>query len=55
MLDPVQLNIERFRRLLSETTDPSKRRTIEKLLKEEEAKPRQDSSAKRGNSSTDRK
>jgi hypothetical protein len=37
-LDIVQLNIERFRRLLKETTDAGKRNMLEKLLAEEEAK-----------------
>jgi hypothetical protein len=36
--DIVQLNIERFRRLLAETTDESQRQIIERLLAEEEAK-----------------
>ena len=51
MLDLVQLNIERFRRLLNDMTDPNRRRTIEKLLREEEAKRHQDLPTKRGNSS----
>ena len=34
----VQLNIERYRRLLKTETDESKRRTLAKLLPEEEAK-----------------
>jgi hypothetical protein len=47
-LDIVQLNIERFRRLLQETADDAKRQVLEKLLAEEEAKlphepPRQES------------
>ena len=50
-LDIVRLNIERFRRLLNETADIAKRHVIEKLLKEEEAKPRQGLPAKRGDSS----
>ena len=33
-----QLNIEHFRELLKTITDPAQRRTIEKLLLEEEAK-----------------
>ena len=33
-------NLERYRKLLSETTDEEKRRQIEKLLAEEEAKDR---------------
>ena len=32
------LNIEHFRKLLASETDPVKRRTIERLLAEEEAK-----------------
>ena len=34
----VELNIERYRELLKTETDPSKLRTIAKLLAEEEAK-----------------
>jgi hypothetical protein len=34
----LQQNIEHFRALLDITTDPSQRRAIEKLLREEEAK-----------------
>jgi hypothetical protein len=34
----IQLNIERFRRLLSETTDVVRRGTLQKLLAEEEDK-----------------
>ena len=33
-----RLNIEHFRELLKTITDPAQRRTIEKLLLEEEAK-----------------
>jgi hypothetical protein len=33
-----QLNIERFRRLLRETTDEGRRQTLSRLLAEEEAK-----------------
>lgn len=33
-------NLERFRRLLAQTTDEAERRTILKLLAEEEAKER---------------
>ncbi len=50
----VQLNIERFRRLLSETTAEKKRRIIEKLLIEEEAKrATRRPDAKRGGLSVD--
>ncbi len=53
-VDLVRLNIQHFRRVLKETTDIAKRRVIEKLLKEEEAKPRGDSPATQGNSSAGR-
>jgi hypothetical protein len=33
-----RLNIEHYRRLLTAETDPSKRKLLERLLKEEEAK-----------------
>jgi hypothetical protein len=33
-----QLNIEHFRKMLAEETDPAKRRTLTRLLAEEEAK-----------------
>jgi hypothetical protein len=35
-----RLNVEHYRRLLATETDPSKQAMIEKLLAEEEAKPR---------------
>jgi hypothetical protein len=39
-LDIRQMNIARFRRLLAETSDPVKRRTLKTLLAEEEMKDR---------------
>jgi hypothetical protein len=37
-----QQNLERFRRLLAQSTDESQRQQIRKLLAEEEAKDRRD-------------
>ncbi|MDI1347273.1 MAG: hypothetical protein PSV22_24775 [Pseudolabrys sp.] len=34
----VQANIDRFKQLLETTTDPTKRKTLQRLLAEEEAK-----------------
>ena len=54
-LDIVQLNIERFRRLLEETTDAAKQKVLQKLLAEEEAKlPNKLSREDRGSSAASR-
>ena len=34
----IRVNIERFKQLLETTTDPTKRKTLQRLLAEEEAK-----------------
>lgn len=45
-----ELNIKHFRKLLESESDPDKRRTIERLLAEEEAKLSQATSAPSGDS-----
>ena len=46
-----RLNIEHFRELLKTITDPAQRRTIEKLLSEEEAKPQKAEEARKNKAS----
>jgi hypothetical protein len=50
--DLARLNIERFRRLLHETTDAAKRKVIQKLLDEEESKRAREGPAGRPDSSS---
>jgi hypothetical protein len=54
-LDLVQLNIERFRRLLTETTDAAKRKVLQTLLAEEEAKLEREPPRERESFATRRK